>query len=115
MGSRESRSAVNSAPAVAGAFYCRLRSRGFEQVRELLQPAAKERIAEAGRSAAPGRPAEKASADLRDLSPAPAAQQTTPPAGCGLPAATATQNAGSATARADGVCRPSRPPSPESA
>ena len=34
MGSRESRSAVNSAPAVAGAFYCCLRSRGFEQVRK---------------------------------------------------------------------------------
>jgi protein gp37/ParB-like chromosome segregation protein Spo0J len=44
------------------------------KVLELLQPAAKERIAEAGRSAAPGRPAEKGSADLRDLSPAPASQ-----------------------------------------
>jgi protein gp37/ParB-like chromosome segregation protein Spo0J len=44
------------------------------KVRELLQPAAKERIAEAGRSAAPGRPAEKASADRRDLSTAPIAQ-----------------------------------------
>lgn len=38
------------------------------KVRELLQPAAKERIADAGRSSAPGKPAEKASADLRDLS-----------------------------------------------
>jgi len=37
-------------------------------VRELLQPAAKERIADAGRSSAPGKPSEKASADLRDLS-----------------------------------------------
>jgi hypothetical protein len=35
------------------------------KVRELLQPAAKERQAEAGRSAAPWRPAEKVSADLR--------------------------------------------------
>jgi protein gp37 len=42
------------------------------KVRELLQPAAKERIAEAGRSAAPGRPAEKASADLRELIATPA-------------------------------------------
>lgn len=39
------------------------------KVRELLQPAAKERMAEAGRSAAPGRPAEKATADLRSVSP----------------------------------------------
>lgn len=38
------------------------------KVRELLQPAAKERIADAGRSSAPGKPSEKASADLRDLS-----------------------------------------------
>lgn len=38
------------------------------KVRELLQPAARERIAEAGRSAAPGKPAEKPLADLRDLS-----------------------------------------------
>jgi len=38
------------------------------KVRELLQPAARERIAEAGRSAAPGKPAEKPPADLRDLS-----------------------------------------------
>ena len=38
------------------------------KVRELLQPAAKERIAHAGRSSAPGKPSEKASADLRDLS-----------------------------------------------
>jgi len=37
-------------------------------VRELLQPAAKERIADAGRSSSPGKPSEKASADLRDLS-----------------------------------------------
>jgi protein gp37 len=42
------------------------------KVRELLQPAAKERIAEAGRSAAPGRPAEKASPDLGYLSKVPA-------------------------------------------
>ena len=48
------------------------------KVLELLQPAAKERIAEAGRSAAPGRPAEKASADLRDLSSAPASQPRPP-------------------------------------
>ena len=48
------------------------------KVLELLQPAAKERIAEAGRSAAPGRPAEKASADLRDLSFAPASQPRSP-------------------------------------
>lgn len=39
------------------------------KVRELLQPAAKERMAEAGRSAAPGKPAEKVSADLRSVSP----------------------------------------------
>jgi protein gp37/ParB-like chromosome segregation protein Spo0J len=39
------------------------------KVRELLQPTAKERMAEAGRSAAPGRPAEKATADLRSVSP----------------------------------------------
>jgi protein gp37/ParB-like chromosome segregation protein Spo0J len=38
------------------------------KVRKLLQPAAKERIAHAGRSSAPGKPSEKASADLRDLS-----------------------------------------------
>jgi protein gp37/ParB-like chromosome segregation protein Spo0J len=38
-------------------------------VRELLQPAATERMAEAGRSAAPGKPANKGSADLRYLSP----------------------------------------------
>jgi len=43
------------------------------KVRELLQPAAKERMAEAGRSAAPGRPAPKASADLRGLSLPPTA------------------------------------------
>lgn len=48
------------------------------KVRELLQPAAKERIAEAGRSAAPGRPAEKASADLRDLSFASTPQPKSP-------------------------------------
>jgi protein gp37/ParB-like chromosome segregation protein Spo0J len=45
------------------------------KVRELLQPAARDRIAAAGRSAAPGRPAEKASADLRDLSKPKAATQ----------------------------------------
>lgn len=49
------------------------------KVRELLQPAAKERIAEAGRSAAPGRPSEKASADLRDLSPASTLRTAPPP------------------------------------
>lgn len=48
------------------------------KVRELLQPAAKERIAEAGRSAAPGRLAEKASADLRDLSLVPAPRPAPP-------------------------------------
>jgi protein gp37 len=37
------------------------------KVRELLQPAAKERQADAGKSAAPGRPAEKAPADLREV------------------------------------------------
>jgi protein gp37/ParB-like chromosome segregation protein Spo0J len=42
------------------------------KVRELLQPAAKERIAEAGRSAAPGRPVEKVSPDLGYLSKPPA-------------------------------------------
>lgn len=50
------------------------------KVRELLQPAAKERIAEAGRSAAPGRPAEKASPDLGDLLPTqPAFAPPVPP------------------------------------
>jgi protein gp37/ParB-like chromosome segregation protein Spo0J len=38
------------------------------KVRKLLQPAAKERIAHAGRSSAPGKPSEKASADRRYLS-----------------------------------------------
>jgi protein gp37 len=38
------------------------------KVRELLQPAAKERLAEAGRSSAPGRPSEKPPADLREVS-----------------------------------------------
>jgi hypothetical protein len=49
------------------------------KVRELLQPAAKERIAEAGRSAAPGRPAEKASADLREAIQPQAVQPAPPP------------------------------------
>jgi protein gp37/ParB-like chromosome segregation protein Spo0J len=39
------------------------------KVRELLQPAAKERMAEAGRSSAPGKPANKGTADLRSVSP----------------------------------------------
>lgn len=42
------------------------------KVRELLKPAARERIAEAGRSAAPGKPAEKPPADRRELSDSPA-------------------------------------------
>jgi protein gp37/ParB-like chromosome segregation protein Spo0J len=44
------------------------------KVRQMVQPAAKERMAEAGRSAAPGKPAEKVSADRRDLSTAPSSQ-----------------------------------------
>jgi len=53
------------------------------KVRELLQPAAKERQAEAGRSAAPWRPAEKVSADLREVS------KQSKPAEVKLPAAPA--------------------------